>query len=209
MCPESEGYPKDFRLAVQSAVGIEGQGEDPRDHGGATQWGISRRFAQALVKRDSAWRERLDFDGNGRVTAGDIRNVSMELAIRIYFEEFWKRFEIDKVGWPAALIALSYFINMPPRDARAILQRALCYAYGQISVDGLMGPETRRALEGVQDRSSQIELCKRLEGAASEHYAELGERQAHFETGWQYRSASALWDAARELKTNVAPTQAA
>jgi lysozyme family protein len=170
-----------------------GWADDPRDAGGATKYGISRRFARRLAARSPRWRQALDRDGDGHVSAEDMKRIERSDARAIYKTQFWKRHRCDELPWPAALMYFSYVVNMPPDDATRILQDAINYASGAgIAEDGIMGPNTIGAAKDCDGS----ELCKRLDASASEHYADLGARQPHYEAGWQYRSADALWSAA-------------
>jgi len=170
-----------------------GWSDDPRDAGGATKYGISRRFARQLAARSPRWRQALDRDGDGHVSAEDMKRIERSDARAIYKTQFWKRHRCDELPWPAALMYFSYVVNMPPDDATRILQDAINYASGAgIAEDGIMGPNTIGAAKDCDGP----ELCKRLDASASEHYADLGARQPHYEAGWQYRSADALWSAA-------------
>lgn len=184
-----------FQIALMHVLGVEGGFNDvARDRGGATNHGISLRFAQLLAQLNPVrWLRRLDRDGDGRVTAADVRKLPLDVAIDVYHEEFWLKYRCGELPWPAAMLFFSYVVNMAPDLAVRVLQTAVNYAGGRTTVDGIMGPHT----VGQANRCNPAELCKRLEATASETYARLRDADA-FERGWQYRSADALWHAALE-----------
>jgi lysozyme family protein len=194
-----------FQTALMHVLGVEGGfGDVERDRGGATNWGVSLRFARLLARLNPArWLRRLDRDGDGRVTAADVRKLPLDVAVDVYRAEFWDRYRCAELPWPAALLFFSYVVNMAPGIAVGVLQRAVNYAGGSTAVDGVMGPHTVRQAA----RCDAAELCKRLEASASETYADLDDADA-FERGWQYRSADALWHAALEHRrlSDLAPS---
>lgn len=195
-----------FQIALMHVLGVEGGFNDvARDRGGATNHGVSLRFAQLVARANPVrWLRRLDRDGDGRITAADVRKLPLEVAIDVYRVEFWDRYRCGELPWPAAIVFFSYIVNMTPALAVRVLQRAVNYAGGATAVDGRMGPHT----VAQAGRCDAAELCKRLEASASETYADLADADA-FERGWQYRSADALWSAAREYYRLPTPNRAA
>ncbi len=182
-----------FERALRNVKQIEGgYTDDPRDPGGATNHGISLRFAQQLAGQSRAWRADLDLDGDGQITAADIRRVTPALASRIYEVEFWDRYKCGRMPAPVGVMMFSFYVNMRPATATQILQRAINRAGGSCTVDGIAGAQTMDALS----KCDVPELCKRIDAEASMVYADLGERHPHYEAGWQYRSADVLWEAA-------------
>ena len=117
-----------FEKAVEKLLKNEGgYVNDPDDPGGETRFGISKRSYPDL----------------------DIKELTKDDAIKIYFRDFWKpgRFgelERDEIG--EKIFNLS--VNMGIRKATVILQLALIYTGRKVKLDGIIGPETIGAVNG-------------------------------------------------------------
>jgi lysozyme family protein len=153
----------------------------PADRGGATRWGITEAVARA----------------NGY--AGDMRHFAREAAAAIYRRIYWQRPRIDDVAQRAPSIAAELFdtgVNMGPAVAVAFLQRALnalnrgARDYPDILLDGRIGPQTLRALDGflaTRGAAGETVLLKALEALQGERYVSLAERRPANEAflyGW-------------------------
>ncbi|MFN3519654.1 MAG: glycoside hydrolase family 108 protein [Sphingomonas sp.] len=153
----------------------------PADRGGATRWGITEAVARA----------------NGY--AGDMRHFAREAAAVIYRRIYWQRPRIDDVAQRAPSIAAELFdtgVNMGPAVAVAFLQRALnalnrgARDYPDILLDGRIGPQTLRALDGflaTRGAAGETVLLKALEALQGERYVSLAERRPANEAflyGW-------------------------
>lgn len=131
-----------FEYAVNVVLEHEGgYVNDPKDPGGATQWGISLRFLKQLGH------EVGDLDGDGDIDVDDIRSMTREQAVAIYRERFWDKYrygEIDDLALATKVFDLA--VNMGSNRAHRLLQRAL-HAVGQrdVVVDGILGSKTRKA----------------------------------------------------------------
>ncbi|OZI20494.1 hypothetical protein CAL26_23660 [Bordetella genomosp. 9] len=109
----------DFRTAIERVLGHEGgYVNDPRDPGGETKWGISKRSYPHL----------------------DIKNLSRDQAIEIYERDFWLKIHADELYDGIAYQGLDYAINSGIRQAILGLQQAL-----GVPADGVWGPVTRAA----------------------------------------------------------------
>jgi len=96
---------------------------DPRDPGGETKWGISKRSYPHL----------------------DIRNLTREDAIEIYRRDFWQRVQGDKLPVEFSFQALDAAVNHGIENAVRWLQRA-----AGVADDGVIGPVTLAAVERAQ-----------------------------------------------------------
>ncbi len=158
-----------------------GYSKHPADRGGATRWGITEAVARA----------------NGY--AGDMRHFAREAAAAIYRRIYWQRPRIDDVAQRAPSIAAELFdtgVNMGPAVAVAFLQRALnalnrgARDYPDILLDGRIGPQTLRALDGflaTRGAAGETVLLKALEALQGERYVSLAERRPANEVflyGW-------------------------
>lgn len=111
------GY--DFNKFIERILSHEGgYVNDPRDPGGETQWGISKRSYPGV----------------------DIKSLTRPQAIEIYRRDFWE----PLVGWmppQVAFQALDAAVNSGMSNAIRWLQRAV-----GVADDGVVGNATRQAL---------------------------------------------------------------
>lgn len=158
-----------FRHAVEVVLRHEGGYVfDPRDSGGETKYGISKRFYPHL----------------------DIANLTREQAIEIYRRDWWERYEygrIEHVEVAAKVMDLS--VNMGPAAAHRLLQEALVFLGHQLAVDGILGPKTLAAANA----EAPPRLLQVLRWKAAERYFSLAERRPEnraFLFGWLRRAYS-------------------
>jgi lysozyme family protein len=116
--------------------------DHPADPGGATNHGVSLRYARGIG---------LDLDGDGDVDADDIRLVTPAVAAALYRRDFLEQPRIDLLParlWP---ILFDWAVNSGPPRAIMGLQRVMNVArvhglgYPPLVEDGVIGPATRRA----------------------------------------------------------------
>jgi len=113
---------------------------DPRDPGGATNDGISLRYLSQLGDLD------FDMDGDGDIDAADVFALDAERKERAY-RDIWTKCGAWRIRHQVT--ATKYFdacVNMGNKQATLIVQRA-CKANGfPVEEDGVLGPETLKAL---------------------------------------------------------------
>jgi len=172
----------DFEFALKHTIGIEGgYSNDKRDSGGATRYGITH--AKAL-----AWGY-----------TGPMADLPIDLAIRIYREDFWDIIRLDEVAKLSPIVAYEMFdtgvncgIDRPVR----FLQRALNIFnnlgtyYPDIEVDGVIGRNTLSALGAFLTHRGKLGaqvLVEALNSQQGAFYTELAERRPKdeaFTFGW-------------------------
>lgn len=96
---------------------------DPKDPGGETKFGISKRAYPTT----------------------DIKNLTLEEAKEIYRKDYWIRASCDKIPEQVRYIHFDTGINMGLKTAAIILQRAC-----NVSDDGVIGSKTLKAAEGLK-----------------------------------------------------------
>lgn len=101
---------------------------DPDDPGGATKFGISIRAHRADIG---------DLDHDGDIDADDVRLLTVEQAMAIYFDEYWGEIRGEELPTPMALIMLDTAVNCGESRAIKLLQRA-----GGLVEDGVFGRGT-------------------------------------------------------------------
>lgn len=110
-----------FDLAVGFVLRDEIEGgyvNDPRDPGGETNFGISKRSYPSV----------------------NIRALTREGAIAIYRRDYWNAVRGDDLPPALAVCAFDAAVNQGPRPAITLLQKAL-----GVTADGIIGPATLKA----------------------------------------------------------------
>jgi lysozyme family protein len=125
--------------------------DDPADLGGATQHGVSLRYARRLG---------LDLDHDGDTDKDDIRLVTPDQAAELYVRDFFEEPGLDQLPEPLQACLFDFAVNAGPARAIMCLQDVLSeVAYAApdlglipLAADGRIGPKTR-------------ESCRRAHGA--------------------------------------------
>jgi len=158
---------------------------DPKDPGGETRFGISKRSYPKI----------------------DIKNLRLAEAVYLYRVDFWVRPKFNKITVPT--IATKVFdlgVNTSPRRAAKMLQRAVNQVCGgeipaqrrsswrqkmarlfkgtTLAVDGLIGPIT---IEAVALCPYHEALLIALKGEAYQHY--IKQKKPLYIAGWLTRLA--------------------
>ncbi len=139
----------------------------PDDPGGVTKYGISKRSHPDV----------------------DIENLTEDGAKAIYKAEYWPSYMENISDWGVAAEMFEQLVNMNPRTAVKVWQRALNYLGAGIVVDGLFGGVTLRNINEYS-RRMRIPLLKALNGVQFMHFLKLvesGERFKAFSVGWLRR----------------------
>lgn len=174
-----------FDRALEVVLAHEGRYvDDPRDRGGATNFGISLRFLRSLGELAG------DIDGDGDVDADDIRAIDRRAAGALYRAKFWDRYQYGEIQDPE--IAIKVFdlaVNMGPGGAHKVLQRALRAVGIRVKDDGILGPKTRSAVVAAYGRG----LIGPIRSEAAGYYRSLVAARPSLErylTGWLNRAYS-------------------
>lgn len=126
--------PADFERCFAFTLGREGGFVDhPNDPGGATNHGISLRYARSLGRV-------VDLDHDGDVDVDDIRLVTPEIARTLYRNDFWRAVRGDDLPGPLGLVAFDSAVLCAPHRAARWLQAAV-----GARADGIIGPLTLAA----------------------------------------------------------------
>lgn len=109
-----------FRDYIERVLSHEGgYVNDPRDPGGETRWGISKRSYPHV----------------------DIKRLTRDDAITIYERDFWRRVQGDRLPRQFAFQALDAAVNHGIENAVRWMQRA-----AGVADDGYIGPMTLAAV---------------------------------------------------------------
>lgn len=161
--------------------------DHPNDPGGATNHGISLRFARSLGRL-------LDLDRDGDVDADDIMLVSPAEAAKVYRQRFWEAVRADELPAPIAMVAFDTAINCGPARAVRWMQGGL-----GVAQDGSIGPRTLAAARAADWRAVVAEMMAQR----FMHHASLPTWNT-FRVGWSRRCAALLVFAALEFRSDVA-----
>ena len=161
-----DAYSPEFLAAVDRVLANEGgYSSNPADPGGATKFGISARSYPGL----------------------DIATLTREVAVKIYWSEWWLRFGFAQL--PAAFAAKTFdlAVNMGAAHAIRCLQRALRACDLPVTEDGALGPATALASR----RADPAALTAALRSELAAHYRMVAAKQkcgADFLKGWLNRA---------------------
>jgi lysozyme family protein len=132
-------YTDKFRHAIPNTMEFEGHfTDDPDDIGGATNYGISLRFLLSTGDLKLG-----DIDHDGDIDYNDIRKITPEAAVEIYYTYFWLPGGYEKINdFDLAAKAFDVSVNMGMRQAAKLLQLAVKTLGGVITIDGCLGPKS-------------------------------------------------------------------
>ena len=120
---------KNFDEIIEQVLAHEGgYVNDPKDLGGETKYGITKRFYPEL----------------------NIKELTIEKAAEIYKKDYWDRNKVESLPQNLWHIYFDMCVNMGKRTAVKVLQRAAVNRGRNIDVDGGLGPATIGALKGVE-----------------------------------------------------------
>lgn len=115
---------------------------DPKDPGGETKWGISKRYHPQL----------------------DIKNLTSEVAAEIYLNEYWKAAGCQYLDFPLCTLVFDTAVNMGVHQALAYIEKAgkdasiYIAARRQGYIDRVKAtPSKQRFLGGWLNRLSDLE----------------------------------------------------
>lgn len=150
-----------FRRAFVSLLGNEGgYVNDPEDPGGETKFGISKKSYPSL----------------------DIKNLTVEKAQDIYYQDFWLVCGCDKMKYAITFEVFDAAVNHGQTKAIMLLQQAL-----DVADDGKLGPISLAALAAYD----QEDLLLRFEAFRLRFYTKL-KKWDSFGRGWANRVADNL-----------------
>ena len=131
---------KSIEAMIDDVIRREGGFTDhPADRGGPTNFGITQKTLARYLGRET--------------TREDVRRLSRELAAEIYRRVYYLAPRIDTAPRSIRAFLFDSAVNHGPRRAVRFLQQ-VCNAagFGRLSVDGLMGPATRRQAAAAEKR---------------------------------------------------------
>lgn len=162
----SPEYSAEFAAAVERVLADEGGYVfNPSDPGGETNFGISRREYPDL----------------------DIKDLTRDDAIAIYYRDFWLKPRLDLLPAPVAAKILDLSVDVGSYNAVRFLQRALNNVGRQVALDGAVGQETAEAAAAMPAEW----LLTEIRVIAAHYYRTLAwgrQVDEQFLTGWLRRA---------------------
>jgi lysozyme family protein len=154
-----------FDTAFEKLLGHEGGFSDhAADPGGKTRYGITEAVAREVGYR------------------GDMRELPLDLAKRIYMERYWRPVRADELPAGVRYAVFDAAVNSGPGQAVKWLQRA-----AGVADDGVLGPKTLAAVNALNSDSLRSKiLAQRLRFMSS-----LPNWPA-FSRGWSRRIADLM-----------------
>lgn len=108
---------------------------DPDDPGGATNHGVTIHTMRRLG---------LDLDGDGLVDTDDVRQLTAKQAVGIFVDHYFHKPNIAALPEPLHPSVFDMYVNAGS-NAVKVLQRLLNQMRMDVSVDGVIGPQTAAA----------------------------------------------------------------
>lgn len=174
-----------FDKALKKTLDLEGAySNDRNDTGGETVYGISRNNFPSW----EGWKvvdqlKRLYGANTSEFKAALRNNADLSEHVRNWYKrEFWNPFELDNlINFPLAFEIFDQSVNLGRKQTTLLIQRA-CNALNyknmfgaDLSIDGIVGPNTRRRLQEIGNDSRYTECLRRaLDGLQVNHYISLG-----------------------------------
>lgn len=173
----------DFKIAIEKILDNEGgYVNDKNDAGGATNFGISLRFAKAIYPN---W------------GVDEIKNLSKESAIQIYKEHFWNKGRYGEImNQRVATYAFDCAVNHGIKQANKFLQRAIMAVDTYPSLvkdDGVIGVVTLSRANSAEIDKLALWCCmKALRANFFRSLAAKNTTQKKFLDGWLKRAYEKL-----------------
>lgn len=150
-----------FTVLIEHEGGYSDHDADP---GGKTRYGITEAVAREVGYR------------------GDMRELPLSLAKRIYQERYWKSVRADELPTTLRYVMFDAAVNSGPTQAIRWLQRAV-----NVTDDGVFGPRTMAATRAVdENRLRNVMIAHRL------RFMTTLPNWHSFSRGWARRISSLL-----------------
>lgn len=171
-------YSENFSKAIEIVLKHEGGYNDVvGDAGGATNYGVTLTTITSLKK---------DLNHDGRIDKLDIKSMSKEQAIDIYWDCYWKA-SYDALPIKTCVKLFDTAVNTGNNQAHKFLQRALNNLGSKLDDDGIIGQGTIAEVKKYAD----IDIVKQFGAEQLEFYKGLVAKKPilkKFLAGWTNRA---------------------
>jgi lysozyme family protein len=184
-----------FAFVASHVLGLEGGHADhPNDRGGETQFGISLRFLKAEgaidLNHDRYADFDLDFDGD--IDGADVRALTRQQALNLYYHCFWARLKLDRLPKYIDAAVFDQAVNGGAVAAVKLLQKTVNRLnIRPVAVDGVLGPQTINAVMALVDNACADDIIWRYRQEAENRYNDIVRAdysQVVFIRGWAARA---------------------
>ncbi len=127
-------------IASQIVAREGGYVNDPDDPGGATKYGVTIGTMRRLG---------IDIDADGDVDERDVQALSRDRAISIFIEHYFEKPRISRLPEQLQPSVFDMYVNAGAHAVR-ILQKLLVQMRFDVTVDGVIGPQTAAAAQNAQ-----------------------------------------------------------
>lgn len=159
---------------------------DPADPGGPTKYGIALNYNREVIP---------DKNGDGVISAADVKALDENDARRIFREVYWNRNKCSGLYGPFAFLMGDMVFNPGPGAAAKILQQSLNAFGSRLVVDGAIGPKTL-AEAGIAAKREPLGLLREMTARRVQYYASRP-GYSRYGLGWLRRSERCLIAALR------------
>lgn len=144
-----------FDLALEELLKHEGgYVNHPRDPGGITNLGVTKRTYEAWKKRP--------------VSEQEMRELTPSKVGPLYYQKYWLPVKAEHLPPGVALHVFDFGVNAGPRRAIRYLQKAV-----GVPADGLYGPITKKAVNNYLAKHGDTKLIKRYADLRMKYYRSL------------------------------------
>jgi lysozyme family protein len=170
------------KKSIEKTIKLEGgYSNHINDSGGCTSMGITESVARA----------------NGY--NGDMRDLSYEMAVEIYYNEYWKTLRLDDI-YDEELSYMVYDcgVNCGIKTSARLLQKATNWAYKKdvLAEDGMIGKNTIEIVNEYKDVDRIKVLFEMLKIARYVEITEARDKNKAFIYGWSRRTV--VYDAIKK-----------
>jgi lysozyme family protein len=181
---------KKFKHALKRLRPIEGGlVDDPNDAGGITNHGISLRTLLRLghIDLDGDGLPDYDFNGDGAIDENDIRDLSNEDSEQFYYQEWWLKNHYGDLPETIRDKVFDFSINMGPRQAHKLLQRAIKANGYHLAIDGIIGRNSKFLIKAC-DRDALLSALRSEAAGFYRLLAAIRPKNLKFLEGWLVRA---------------------
>ncbi len=149
--------------------------DNPHDRGGPTKYGITLKTLRRHLPN---------------ATVEDIKNLSKEVAIEIYRADYFFSPRINTLPEEVQAQLFDISVNSGPQAAIRMLQSVLNLAGYEVSVDGMLGPNTRGQCQDAVEKMG-LYLVNAIEEYREHFYQQIvanDPTQQVFLAGWLKRA---------------------
>ena len=174
----NEAFTEAFNHAMLEEVGQHWDPNDPEVIQGLINTRQQKRkVGYVNIKQDRGGETKYGIAQNANPNIF-VRDLDLEDAMEVYFNEYWLRGKCDKLPYAVALIHFDGCINHGIPRANKILQQAV-----GVSVDGAVGNQTLSAV----NVAGQQDLIQSISNIRTDFYHSIVQRdstQSIFLNGW-------------------------